>query len=92
MRNGTGRGYGSTPGATSHEQAIIARLSEAERRIGDGWCLSALGDGLDLIRELIAQRGRLQDHAEQREAAGADHADWCPPCPEFEPDPPSPDF
>lgn len=92
MGHGSTRGYGSTPGASTREQSIITRLAEAERRVDDPWCLSALGDGLDLIRELIAERGRRINLAEQREAAGADPADWSPPCPDFEPDPPSPDL
>ena len=89
MGYGSARGYGSTPGATTRKPAIITRLTEAERRIGDAWCLSALGDGLDLIRELIAERGQLRDMAEQRAAAWADNVDWCPP--DFEPDRSAPD-
>lgn len=75
------RGYGSTPGATTREQSVLTRMADAERRAGDPTVLSALGDGLDLIRELIADRGRRHDFAEAWDDAG-DGFSADPPCPD----------
>lgn len=86
------RGYGSTPGATSREQAIITRLADAERRAVEPSVRAALDEGAELIRQLIAERARRVDLEAAGLSSEGDPVDWCPPCPDFEPDPPCPDF
>ncbi len=69
-------------GATSREMGVIARLTTAEERAGSPTVRAALCEGLELIRELIADRHRRQGLDEQMDEARADDASWDPPCPD----------
>jgi len=67
-------------GATSGEMDVIAKLTVAEDRAAEPSIRAALGEGLELIRELIAERGRLHEFDGLAEDAGADPFPDDPPC------------
>ncbi|WP_435018003.1 hypothetical protein TA3x_005631 [Tundrisphaera sp. TA3] len=69
-------------GATSREVGIIARLTTAGSRAVDPSDRMAIGEGLELIRLLVSERGRRRDLDVQWDEAGADGFPVDPPCPD----------
>ncbi len=69
-------------GATSREMAVVSRLTTAEGRADSPSVRSALSEGLELIRELISERGRRREFDDQVDDATADPFPYDPPCPE----------
>ncbi len=68
-------------GATSREMAVVSRLTTAEGRADSPMVRSALGEGLELIRELISERGRRQEFQDQWDTPH-DDVPWDLPCPD----------
>lgn len=71
--------HSHTPGATSREVGTIARLTMAEGRAADPSDRRAIAEGLELIRRLVAERGRLRDLDDLMDDARADSYLWDPP-------------
>ncbi len=67
--------------ATSEEMAVVARLTTAGERAESPLTRDALGEGLELIRELIAERGRRHEFDDQADIPH-DDVQWDPPCPD----------
>ncbi len=68
-------------GATSREMDVVARLTTAEGRADSPMVRSVLGEGLELIRELILERGRRDEFHDQADAPH-DDVQFDPPCPD----------
>ncbi len=68
-------------GARPGEMGVIARMTTAEERAGSPMVRSAPGEGLELIRELIKERGRRQEFDHQSDAPH-DDVQWDAPSPD----------
>lgn len=66
-------------GATSREVGVIARLTTVESRAADPSDRRAIAEGLELIRALVAERGRRRDLAALMDDARADSFTYDPP-------------
>ncbi len=68
-------------GATSREMDVVAKLTTAGERADSPSVKAALGEGLALIAELIAERGRRHDFDDQVDEP-PDDVQWDAPCPD----------
>ena len=67
-------------GARPEEMDVLARLTTAGERAESPLVRDALGAGLELIRDLIKERGRRQEFEDQAEPH--DDVQWDAPCPD----------
>jgi hypothetical protein len=68
-------------GARPEEMATIAKMTVAEDRAETPLTRDALGEGLELIRQLILERGRRHDFDDQVDEPH-DDVQWDVPCPD----------